>query len=98
MTSSTSSSSSSSSSASEPLLDLAGKIGPIFGLATAAVTVAANMGILNQKTSGFLGKGLSGAQVLLGLIPAVIAGFGAHVAAQTVASQGRNLVSPVSNL
>lgn len=82
----------------EPLLDLASKIGPVIGLATAALTVATSLGILNQKQSGFLNKGLSGAQAILSVIPAVVAGFGAHAAAGLVARQGRELVSPLSRL
>lgn len=85
-------------SANEPLLDLASKIGPVIGLATAALTVATNLGVLNQKQSGFLTKGLSGAQVLIGMIPAVLAGFGAHAAAGLVARQGRELVTPLSKM
>jgi uncharacterized protein (DUF697 family) len=89
--------SSNGSSTTEPLLDLSKKIGPVIGLAVAAVGVATNLGVLNHKTSGFLNKGLTGAQVLIGLIPAVIAGFGAPLAAHVVATQGRELVTPVSS-
>jgi hypothetical protein len=81
----------------EPLLSLAGKIGPVLGLATAALTVATSLGILTPKVSGDLNKGVSGAGVLLGLVPGVIAGFAPVVAAHLVATQGRELVTPVSS-
>jgi hypothetical protein len=81
----------------EPLIELANLWGPVHSLAAAGITAATTLGVLSSKSGGFLNKGLSAGDVVMAAIPAVLAGVAPLMAAHTVASIGRDLVTPLAD-
>jgi hypothetical protein len=88
----------SSSSTPEPLLSLARIWGPVHSLAAAGITAAVMIGALSSKSGGMLNKGLTAGDIMMTAVTSVLAGAAPVLAANTVATQGRAVVSPVPEL
>jgi len=82
----------------EPLLALAQWWGPIHGLAAAGITAAVTLGALSSKSGGMLNKGLGAGDIMMTALAATLAGIAPVLAANTVATQGRTVVTPIAEL
>lgn len=80
-----------------PLRTLSSVWGPVHSIAAGVITAGATLGMLNSKTSGFLNKGLSGADIVMAGLAGVIAGVAPLTALATVVKQGEQLVTPVTD-
>jgi hypothetical protein len=86
------------SSTPEPLLSLARIWGPVHSLAAAGITAAVMLGALSSKSGGMLNKGLTAGDIMMTAVTSVLAGAAPVLAANTVAVQGRAVVSPIPEL
>jgi hypothetical protein len=80
-----------------PLRTVASVWGPIHSIAAGVITAGATLGVLNSKSSGFLNKGLSGADIVMAGITGVLAGVAPLTAVAQVVKQGEQLVTPVAD-
>lgn len=80
-----------------PLRTVASVWGPVHSIAAGVLTAGTTLGVLSSKSSGFLNKGLSGADILMAGVTGVLAGIAPLTALAQVVKQGEQLVTPVAD-